>query len=163
MTRSPAAIRRFTCAMASSGFVANASFSGIPVSARRAASLAQQSGMYTSKSTQACPSAVTRAANTQVTQFSTLPVTPACCGETHAVDLPFRRSAVSSNASPGPIRSPGSSRRTSCARPGSRSRSSSHGHLCLLSRAGIRCGPACPALRASSQQFARVSRDSART
>ena len=47
--------------------------------------------MYTSKSTQACPSAVTSAVNTQVTQFSTLPVTPACCGETHAADFPFRR------------------------------------------------------------------------
>ena len=109
MTRTPAAIRRFTCAMASSGFVANASFSGIPAFSRRCGSVAQQSGMYTSKSTQACPSAVTRAANTQVTQFSTFPVTPACCGETHAVDFPFRRSAVSSNASPGPIRSSGSS------------------------------------------------------
>ena len=63
--RSPAAISRFTCAMASSGFVANASFSGIPAFARRGGSFAQQSGMYTSKSAQACPSAVTRAANTQ--------------------------------------------------------------------------------------------------
>ena len=95
--------------MASSGFVANASFSGIPAFFLRCGSVAQQSGMYTSKSAQACPSAVTSAANTQVTQFSTFPVTPACCGETHAVNFPFRRSAVSSNASPGPVRSSGSS------------------------------------------------------
>jgi hypothetical protein len=162
MTRIPAATRRFTCAMASSGFVANASFPGMRAFARRCGSFAQQSGMYTSKSTQACPSAVTRAANTQVTQFSTFPVTPACCGDTHALDFPFRRSAVSSNASPGPMASSGSSRRTSCARPGSSPRASSHDHLLLLSRACIRCGPSCPASRASSQQFARVSCDSAR-
>jgi hypothetical protein len=47
--------------------------------------------MYTSKSTHACPHAVTSAVNTQVTQFSTRPVTPACCGDTHAADFPFRR------------------------------------------------------------------------
>jgi hypothetical protein len=48
------------------------------------------------------------------------------------------------------------------ASPGSSPRSSSHDHLCLPSRACIRCGPSCPAFWASSQQFARVSRDSAR-
>ena len=58
---------------------------------RRRGSSAQELGMYTSKSAHACPSAVTSAANTQVTQFSTLPVTPACCGETQAVDRPFFR------------------------------------------------------------------------
>ena len=61
-------------------------------------------------------------------------MTPACCGDTHALDFPFRRSAVSSNASPGPAASSGSSRRTSCARPGSSPRASSHDHLLLLSR-----------------------------
>jgi hypothetical protein len=59
VARSPAAIRRFTCAMARSGFVANASFSGIPAFFLRCGSAAQQSGMYTSKSAHACPSAVT--------------------------------------------------------------------------------------------------------
>jgi hypothetical protein len=71
--------------------VANARPSGIPAFFLRRRSVAQQSGMYTSKSTQACPKAVTSAVNTQVTQFSTRPVTPACCGETHAADLPLRR------------------------------------------------------------------------
>ena len=130
---------------------------------RRCGSFAQPSGMYTSKSTHACPSAVTSAANTQVTQFSTFPVTPACCGETQAVALPFFRWAVSSIAIPGPIRSSGSSGRHCAARPGSASRSFSHDHLYLLSRACIRCGPSCPASSASSQQFARVPRDSAFT
>ena len=64
--------------------VANARPSGIPAFSLRCGSLAQQSGMYTSKSTHACPHAVTSAVNTQVTQFSTRPVTPACCGDTHA-------------------------------------------------------------------------------
>ena len=52
-----------------------------------------------------------------------------------------RRSPV-----PGPIGSSGSSRRASCARPGSSSRSSSHDHLYLLSSACIRCGPSMPGL-----------------
>ena len=52
--------------------------------------------MYTSKSAQACPFAVTQAENTVVTQFSTLPVHPACCGATHAVASPCLRWAVSS-------------------------------------------------------------------
>ena len=64
--------------------------------------------MNTSKSAQACPDVVTYAANTVVTQFSTCPVHPACCGATHAVASPSFSCAVSSNASPGPIRSPGS-------------------------------------------------------
>ena len=51
----PAAIRRLACAMASSGFVANASFPGIPAFARRCGSFAQQSGMYTSKSDPCLP------------------------------------------------------------------------------------------------------------
>ena len=109
--------------------MANSRASGIPAFSRRPGSFAHPSGMYTSKSHQACPSAVTRAANTQVTQFSTLPVTPACWGAAHAVDLPFRRSAVSSIAIPGPIRSPGSSGRHAAARAGSAPRSFSHGHL----------------------------------
>ena len=77
--------------MASSGFVANVRSPGMPALPAALRVLAQHSGMYTSKSAHAWPSAVTRAANTQVTQFSTLPVTPACCGETHAVALPFFR------------------------------------------------------------------------
>jgi hypothetical protein len=77
--------------MASSGFVANFRSPGMPALRRRRGSSAQHRGMYTSKSAHAWPAAVTRAANTQVTQFSTLPVTPACCGETHAVALPFFR------------------------------------------------------------------------
>jgi len=58
---------------------------------RRCGSFAHDFGMYTSKSAHACPDAVTSAANTQVTQFSTFPVTPACWGETQAVDFPFFR------------------------------------------------------------------------
>ena len=43
-----------------------------------------------------------------LTQFSTWPVHPACCGATHAVASPFFSCAVSSIAIPGPIRSSGS-------------------------------------------------------
>ena len=65
--------------------------------------------MYTSKSAQACPSAVTRAANTQVTQFSTLPVTPACWGAAHAPNCPSadrrsrRSEAVDLGKNPGQL------------------------------------------------------------
>ena len=109
--------------------MANFSLPGIPALRRRPGSFAQQSGMYMSKSAHACPDAVTSAANTQLTQFSTFPVTPACCGDTHAVELPFFRSAVSSNATPGPIRSPGSSARHAAASAGSAARAFSHDHL----------------------------------
>lgn len=126
--------------MASSGLAANTRPSGIPAFFLRAGSFAQRSGMYASKSTQACPDAVTSAEKTQVTQFSIFPVTPACCGATQAVAFPLRRSAVSSMASPGPIPSPGSPPRTSWARPGSSSRRSSHRHLLLPSRPCIRYG-----------------------
>ena len=105
MARTPAVIKRLACAIARSGLVANLSACGIPACARRCGSVAQHSGMYTSKSIHACPSAVTSAANTQVTQFSTVPVTPACCGETHAVNGPFRRSGQRSRRTQAPGRS----------------------------------------------------------
>ena len=41
--------------------------------------------MNTSKSAQACPEVAKYTANTVVTQFSTRPVHPACCGATHTV------------------------------------------------------------------------------
>ncbi|MGH3185705.1 MAG: hypothetical protein ACRDPY_00625 [Streptosporangiaceae bacterium] len=47
---------------------------------RRRQSFSQRSGMNTSKSAQACPDVATHAENTVVTQFSTCPVHPACCG-----------------------------------------------------------------------------------
>ncbi len=59
-----------------------------------------------------------------VTQFSTEFVTPACCGATHAVKSPAFRSAVSSIAIPGPIRSapsPGSHAAASAGSPARRS------------------------------------------
>ena len=139
--RSPASARRLTCPIASAGFVANFRLPGIPALRRRAGSFAHACGMYTSKSAHPCPNTVTSAANTQVTQFSTVPVTPACCGDAHAVDLPFFRWAVSSMAIPGPIRSSGSSGRHCAARAGSAPRRVSHDHLQLLTRACIRCGP----------------------
>ena len=98
-----------------------------------------------------------------VTQFSTLPVHPACCGATHAVSSPCLRCAVSSIAIPGPIRSPASSGSHPAARAGSSARRSFHDHAYVPSRACIRPQPSCPAASASSQQFARVPGDSAAT
>jgi hypothetical protein len=91
-----------------------------------------------------------------VTQFSTLPVQPACWGETHAVASPFLRQAVSSTAIPGPIRSPGLSGSQAAASAGSSARRPFQSHLYLPSRACIRCQPSCPAASARLQQFARV-------
>ena len=54
-----------------------------------------------------------------VTQFSTVPVHPACWGATHAVASPFFSCAVSSIAIPGPIRSGGESGTHAAASPGS--------------------------------------------
>jgi hypothetical protein len=73
--------------------------------------------MYRSNQAQACPEAAAKAENTQVTQFSTRPATPECCGAAQAVSRPFFRTVVSSIASPVP--SPGPVPRTCCARPGS--------------------------------------------
>ncbi len=70
--------------MASCGFVMCPSPPGIRAARRRCQSFSQRSGMNTSKSAQACPDVVTHAENTVVTQFSTCPVHPACCGATHA-------------------------------------------------------------------------------
>ena len=110
---------RVTWAAARSGLVVIARSSGIPAARRRPGSLAHRSGIYTSKSAHACPDVVTYAANTVVTQFSTVPVHPACCGATHAVASPSLSWAVSSTAIPGPIRSPGSQGSQARARAGS--------------------------------------------
>jgi hypothetical protein len=126
-------------------------------------SAAHRSGMYTLKSAQACPDVVTYAENTVVTQFSTLPVHPACCGATHAVASPCLSCAVSSMAMPGPIRSPGSHGSHAAARAGSSPRSSCQSHRYEPSRACIRCQPSCPAASAIDQQFAFVPGDSALT
>ncbi len=58
-TGSPAVSSRLTCAIASSGFVAIVRSSGIPAARRRSMSAAHRSGMYASKSAQACPDVVT--------------------------------------------------------------------------------------------------------
>jgi len=83
-----------TCAIASSGLVANRRPRGIPAFFRRAGSAAQHPGMHRSNQAQHCPAAVTSAENTQVTQFSVFPVTPECCGETQAVPVPRFRSGL---------------------------------------------------------------------
>ncbi len=67
---------------------------------------------------------VTYAVKTVVTQFSTLPVHPACCGATAAVASPRLSAAVSSIAIPGPIRSYGSCGNHDAARAANRSRNS---------------------------------------
>jgi len=59
LTGSPAAISRCSCPAARSGFVANSRSPGIPAARRRGRLSAQRPGMYTSKSAQACPAAVT--------------------------------------------------------------------------------------------------------
>ena len=140
--------------MASCGLAARSSLPGMPAARRRARSLSHRPGMNTSKSAQACPDVVTYAANTVVTQFSTCPVHPACCGATHAVASPSFSWAVSSNASPGPIRSPGSHGSHSRARAGSSARSSRQPHRYEPSRACIRYGDSYPAASARAQQFA---------
>ena len=56
---SPAVSSRPSWTAASSGLVANSRSSGIPAARRRGMSFAQRSGMYTSKSAQACPLEVT--------------------------------------------------------------------------------------------------------
>ena len=66
--------------------------------------LGPRSGMYTSKSAQACPRAVTRRRTPWSRSFPPSGH-PACCGATHAVAVPFLSWAVSSIAMPGPIRS----------------------------------------------------------
>jgi hypothetical protein len=59
VTGSPAAVSRPSCCIASCGLVANCRSAGIPAARRRGMSRAQRPGMYTSKSAQACPLAVT--------------------------------------------------------------------------------------------------------
>ena len=56
---SRAAVSRSSGRIASCGLVANCRSSGTPAARRRGKSRAHRSGMYTSKSAQACPSAVT--------------------------------------------------------------------------------------------------------
>ncbi len=158
---SPAAASRLSWAAARSGLVVIARSSGIPAARRRSGSLAHRSGMYTSKSAHACPDVVTYAENTVVTQFSTWPVHPACCGATHAVASPCLSCAVSSIAMPGPIRSPGSHGSHAAASPGSSPRRSAQSHRYDPSSACIRCGPSCPASSATDQQFAFTPGDSA--
>ena len=98
-----------------------------------------------------------------VTQFSTWPVHPACCGATHAVASPFFSCAVSSITAPGPIMSSGSHGSHAAARAGSSPRRSCQPHRCDPSSACIRCQPSCPAASAIDQQFAFVPGDSALT
>src|SRR5713101_1218227 len=149
--------------MASSGLVLRPRPSGMPADRRRARSLSHLPGMNTSKSAQACPEVVTYAENTVVTQFSTCPVHPACCGATHAVASPSFSCAVSSIAIPGPIRSSSSHGSQACARPGSSARSSRQSQRYEPSRACIRYGDSCPAASARAQQFAFTPGDSPST
>ena len=88
--------------------------------------------MYTSKSAHACPSAVTRAANTQVTQFSTLPVTPGVLRR-DARGGPSLLAGERSRRSRSLARSghPGHPAGTAPPGPASAPRSSSHDHLYL--------------------------------
>ena len=140
--------------MASCGLVLRLRPPGTPAARRRARSVSHRPGMNTSKSAHACPDVVTYAENTVVTQFSTCPVHPACCGATHAVASPSFSCAVSSTAIPGPIRSPGSHGSQARARPGSSARSFSQSHRYEPSSACIRYGDSCPAASARDQQFA---------
>jgi hypothetical protein len=110
----------------------------MPAARRRRQSFSQRSGMNTPKSAQACPDVVTQTAYTVVTQFSTWPVHPACCGATHAVASPSLSWAVSSNAIPGPIRSSASCGSQASASAGSSNRRSSQRHRQVRSRACIR-------------------------
>jgi hypothetical protein len=126
--------------MASCGLVLRSSLSGIRAARRRCQSFSHRPGMNTSKSAQACPDVVTHAENTVVTQFSTCPVHPACCGATQAVASPSLSWAVSSTAIPGPIRSPGSQGSQARARAGSSARRSFQSHRQERSRACIRYG-----------------------
>ncbi len=126
----------------------------MPAARRRSVSFAHRPGMKTSKSAHACPDVVTYAENTVVTQFSTCPVHPACCGAAHAVASPSFSWAVSSNAIPGPIRSSSSHGSHSRASAASSARSCLQSQRYELSRACIRYGDSCPAASASCQQFA---------
>ena len=83
--RIPGETSFLACAITSSGFVATASSPGMPASWRRCGSFARASGIYRPDQARAWSGTVTRAQNTQVTQFSTRPVTPQCCGAAHAV------------------------------------------------------------------------------
>ena len=76
-----------------------------------------------------------------VTQFSTCPVHPACCGATHAVASPCLSCAVSSIAMPGPIRSSPASGIHAAASAGSSARSSAQSHRYEPSSACIRPHP----------------------
>ena len=58
-TGSLAAISRPSCAAARSGLVVITRSPGIPAALRRSGAFAHRSGMYTSKSAQACPDVVT--------------------------------------------------------------------------------------------------------
>ena len=98
-----------------------------------------------------------------VTQFSTCPVHPACCGATHAVASPSLSWAVSPTAIPGPIRSPGSQGSQARARAGSSARRSFQSQRQERSRACIRYGLWCPAASARPQQFAFTPGASSRT
>ncbi len=135
----------------------------MPAARRRAGSLSHRPGLKTSKSAQACPEVVTYAENTVVTQLSTCPVHPACCGATHAVASPSLSWAVSSIAIPGPIRSSSSHGSHSRARAGSSARSSCQSHRYEPSSACIRYGDSCPAASARAQQFAFTPGDSPAT
>src|SRR5260370_9191440 len=79
-----------------------------------------------------------------LTQFSTFPVHPACCGATHAVAFPFFSCAVSSIAMPGPVRPPSRSASPPPPSPPSSAPSSFQPHTHDLTRPCIRPHPSSP-------------------
>ena len=156
---SPAATSRSSCLIASCGLVANSRSSGIPASRRRGMSLAQRPGMYTSKSARPARRGDVggeHGGHAVLHRF----VTPACCGATHAVKSPAFRSAVSSIAIPGPIRS--AHRPAATPPPARAARPAGPSSPTVAAEQPLHPVPALmPGRLGEPQQFARVPGDSA--